>query len=199
MTFALSRRLRRIAVFPLMAVAVAIVLVDDGFRAVVGPSVRGLAKLGFVRRLEAAIARLPPYGILTLFLVPLAVIEPLKLYGLYLFGAGRFLSGLLVFCIAKVVGLGLAERLFAVGRAKLLSIGWFAWCHGWILWIRNRVHDWLKTTRFWRRAMLFAAAVRRMAARGIMAEAMIVRAILIPSQSGRFAAARRRVRRWLTA
>src|SRR5215212_9264873 len=112
--------LGRVLRLPLLALAVLVVLVDDAFRAVVVPAVRALARLRLVQRLEAAIARLPAYAVLALFLVPLAILEPLKIYGLFLFGEGRFIAGILVFVVAKVVGLGLAERLFAVGRDKLL-------------------------------------------------------------------------------
>jgi hypothetical protein len=154
------RILRRILRLPILALAVLVVLVDDGFRALVVPAVRALARLRMVQRVEAAVARLPAYGLLTLFLVPLAIIEPLKIYGLFLFGQGRILSGIMVFVVAKVVGLGLAERLFAIGRDKLLSIPWFAICHRWLLAVRDTVHGWLAGTAFWRQAVRFSRQVR---------------------------------------
>jgi hypothetical protein len=154
------RILRRILRLPVLALAVLVVLVDDGFRALVIPAVRKLARLRIVQRVEAAVARLPAYGLLTLFLVPLAIIEPLKIYGLFLFGQGRILSGIMVFVVAKVVGLGLAERLFAIGRDKLLSIPWFATCHGWLLAVRDVVHGWLAATAVWRQAVRFVRGVR---------------------------------------
>jgi hypothetical protein len=145
---------------PWLAFAVLVVLVDDAFRAVVVPAVRALARLRVVRRIEAVVAALPAYGVLALFVVPLAIIEPLKVYGLYLFGQGRFLVGVLVFVVAKVVGLGLAERLFAIGRGKLLSIGWFAACHGRIIAVRDTVYRWLDSTEFWPRAKALVARAR---------------------------------------
>src|SRR4029078_2094557 len=78
------------------------------------------------RRLEALIGGLPPYPTLALFLIPMAVIWPIKLYALYLIGLGHVVEGAAAFAVAKVVGIGLAERLFAISRDKLLSIGWFA-------------------------------------------------------------------------
>src|SRR4051794_25308383 len=136
-----SRPLRQALRVPLLVLAVVVVLIDDLFRSFVIPAVRALPRLKAVQRLETAIARLPAYGILTLFLVPLAVIEPFKIYALYLLGQGSILSGLFVFFVAKVVGLGLAERLFAIGRTQLLSIAWFAWCHARAWTIRNHVHE----------------------------------------------------------
>lgn len=183
---------RRILNAPLLLIAVLIVLVDDFFRAFVIPAVRALAQLGLIRRIEASIAKLPPVGILLLFLIPLAIIEPFKIYALYLFGEGRFLAGILTFMLAKVVGLGLAERLFAIGRDKLLSIRWFAWCHARALSIRDHVHAWLARTRFWPQAKRFVGFVRGRAAalrRGVAR-------LLHLRPKGRLAAARRRVRHY---
>jgi hypothetical protein len=152
--------IRRLLRLPVLVLAVIVVLVDDGFRAFVIPAVRALSRLRMVQRLEAAVAGLPAYALLTLFLVPLAIIEPLKVYGLLLFGEGRILSGILVFAVAKVVGLGLAERLFAIGRDKLLSIGWFATGHRWVLATRDVVHGWLSQKAAWRQAVRLARRIR---------------------------------------
>jgi len=187
--------MRRVANAPLLSLAVIVVVLDDLFRAFVIPAVRALARLRLVQRVEAGIARLPPVGILLLFLIPLAIIEPFKIYALYLLGEGRFLASLVVFAIAKIVGLGLAERLFAIGRDKLLSIRWFAWCHARILSIRDRVHAWLAQTRFWPRALRIVGVIRAKAASWRRASARFLRSRL----RGRFAAARRRVRHYRIA
>lgn len=176
---------------PLLAAALFVVLLDDAFRTFVIPAVRALAKLALIRRVEAGIAGLPPHGILLLFLIPLAIIEPFKIYALYLIGQGRFLAAVMTFVLAKVVGLGLAERLFAIGRDKLLSIRWFAWCHARILTIRDHVHGWLERRRIWRRALRLVLALR------IGLAAIRIRLGRLVGRSGRgwFAAARRRLRR----
>ncbi|QFU17261.1 hypothetical protein [Microvirga thermotolerans] len=187
----LSRASRRLLNPVLLAVAVVVVLVDDAFRAFVIPAVRALARLPVVQWIERAVGRLPPYGILTLFLVPLAVIEPFKLYALYLFGQGHFASGLLTFFVAKVVGLGLAERLFAIGRDKLLTIGWFAWCFAKTIAVRDLVHAWLEGTWAWRQAKRVVRAVRAALAQAGRALGRLLRA---GGGRGRLAAALRRVR-----
>ena len=180
---------------PLLAAALFVVLLDDAFRTFVIPAVRALAKLALIRRVEARIAGLPPHGILLLFTIPLAIIQPFKIYALYLIGQGRFLAAVMTFVLAKVVGLGLAERLFAIGRDKLLSIRWFAWCHGRILAIRDHVHGWLERRRIWRQALRLVRAIRdRLAAiRTYLSQ------ILKRSGRGWFAAAHRRLRRHRTA
>ncbi|MGO4571331.1 hypothetical protein [Microvirga sp. 2TAF3] len=191
-----SRALRRILNPFLLALAVCVVVVDDVFRAFVIPAVGALARLPFIRWIEAGIAHLPPHVILMLFLIPLAIIEPFKLYGLYLFSLGHFGAGLLTFFVAKVVGLGLAERLFAIGREKLLSIGWFAWCFAKIVAIRDFVHGWLQRTWAWQQARRVVGAVREALAR---AGALLSRLLLERGRRGWLAAARRRVRQRFVA
>jgi hypothetical protein len=192
---ALSRSVRRVLNVPILLIAVTVVLVDDAFRSFVIPAVQVLARLRLIRRIEAAVAKLPPIGILLLFLIPLAIIEPFKVYALYLFGEGHFLSGLMMFGLAKVVGLGLAERLFAIGRDKLLSIRWFAWCHARILAVRDYVHAWLSRTRFWPQVMRIVGFVRGKAA----ALRRRVARLFQSRPRGRFAAARRRARHFRAA
>lgn len=189
---ALSRRKRRIVNAPLLLIAVIVVLVDDAFRAFVVPAAQALARLRLMRWIEVRIAKLPPVAILLLFLIPLAIIEPFKIYALYLFGRGQFLSGVMMFVLAKVVGLGLAERLFAIGRDKLLSIRWFAWCHARTLAIRDQVHAWLARTRFWRQAKRIVSYIHEKVA---TLRHRLARLFHLNSK-GKFAAARRRVRHY---
>src|SRR3954447_8059326 len=122
------RWMRRVLTLPLMFVVVALVLFDDLFRPWVKSAVARLARLPLWRWIESRIARLSPYAALTLFLIPVAIIEPLKIYALYLMGLGHVIAGVLTLVVAKIVGVCLAERLFAASRDNLLSIPWFAWC-----------------------------------------------------------------------
>jgi hypothetical protein len=152
--------LRRVLTLPLAALATLVVLLDDLVRSVVKPAVAWLASLEPIRRVEATVARLPPYPTLALFLIPMAVIWPIKLYALYLIGLGHVTYGALAFVAAKVVGIGLAERLFALSRDKLLSIGWFAKGYFFVIAVRDRVHLYLKGTRWWPALVAFLARVR---------------------------------------
>lgn len=186
---------RRLSNPLLLSLAVVIVLFDDAFRAVVVPVVRAFARLALIRRIESLVAALPPHGILLLFVVPLAIIEPFKIYALYLFSQGNIAGGVLTFVVAKVVGVGLAERLFAIGRDKLLSIRWFAWCYARVLAVRDTVHAWLRQSRVWQQALRIVSRVREKAAEARAA----LKKVLHRAGRGRFAAARRRVRRHFTA
>jgi hypothetical protein len=191
-----SRLLRQILTPPFLALALMVVLTDDAFRAFVIPAVRALARLALFRRIESAIAGMPPNGILLLFLIPLAIIEPFKIYALYLFSLGHFTGGVATFILAKVVGLGLAERLFAIGRDKLLSIRWFAWCHSKTLTVRDTVHAWLAKTKIWQATLRIVRLIRTMLAR---TRTTLARLLFRSGRNGRFAAARRHVRRYWIA
>src|SRR5215213_9220892 len=149
---------RRVLTLPLVVLATILVLVDDLFRSIVKPAAAWLAGLKPFRRLEALIAGLPPYPTLALFLIPMAVIWPIKLYALYLIGLGHVGEGAAAFVVAKIVGVGLAERLFAISRDKLLSIGWFA--KAFYAVIRIRVHLYLKRTVWWPALVAFLARAR---------------------------------------
>ncbi|HEX8166420.1 MAG TPA: hypothetical protein VF601_11610 [Beijerinckiaceae bacterium] len=152
--------LKRILALPLVGLATVVVLFDDLFRSALKPALAWLASLEPIRRIEAAVARLPPYPTLALFLIPMAVIWPIKLYALYLIGLGHVAYGTLAFVAAKVVGIGLAERLFAISRDKLLSIGWFARGYFFVIAIHDRVHLYLKGTRWWPRLVAALGRVR---------------------------------------
>lgn len=155
-----GRRLKRLLSWPLVAIAAFFVLFDDAFRVWVKPTVARIARLAPIKSLEAWIAALPPYGIVTLFIVPLAMIEPMKIAALYLIGTHHVISGILIFILAKIVGVGLAERLFAIGREKLLSIGWFRWMFERAVRIKNNVHAWLASKPFWQRARVWIQRIK---------------------------------------
>lgn len=182
-----TRLLRRAASWPLVLLATFVVLLDDAFRSWVKPAVARLAQLALMRRLESWISSLPPYGIVTLFVLPLLVIEPMKFVGLYFIGGGHWISGILTFVAAKVLGVGLAERLFAIGRDKLLSIGWFRWLFERAVGVKDSVHEWLRTKPFWKRAQAWMGRVK---AALVRLKARIAAWRRRPA-SGRWAAARR--------
>lgn len=72
-----------------------------------------------------------------LFIIPAIAIFPLKILGVWLVSQHYFLLGIVVFCSAKLVGLGLAAFLFETCKEKLLSLGWFLWLYKTVLKIRK--------------------------------------------------------------
>ena len=94
-----------------------------------GPLQRALAWVGRLpglRWLEARIRALPPYAALALFLLPTAMLLPVKLLALWLIGQGKVWAGTLVILGAKLVGTAIVARLFALTQPALMQLAWFA-------------------------------------------------------------------------
>jgi len=93
------------------------------------PVVARVVDLLPLQRVKAAMARwvedLPPPATLIVFVVPLLVLFPIKLFGLWLITEGQYLSATGVLILAKLVGLAVTAFVFDVTREKLLLMAWF--------------------------------------------------------------------------
>lgn len=87
--------------------------------------------------------RLPPPVVLLVFLLPLAIIEPLKFLGIWMITHHHMILGILAFVAAKMAGLGVTAFLFEITRTKLLSMRWFERFYQWVLQIRAMAHDFI--------------------------------------------------------
>jgi hypothetical protein len=93
------------------------------------PLQRALAWIGRLpglRWVERRILALPPYAALALFLLPTAMLLPVKLLALWLIGQGKVWAGTLVILGAKVVGTAIVARLFTLTQPALMQLAWFA-------------------------------------------------------------------------
>lgn len=95
----------------------------------------------FKRALVRGLNTLPPLVVLLVFLIPVAVIEPFKIVGLWLIGHHHIVYGVGAFVAAKFLGLGVAAFLFDATRDKLLSMAWFARFYAWVMMVRARAHQ----------------------------------------------------------
>jgi hypothetical protein len=140
-------------------------------------------------RIAARIAALPPTATFAVFLVPVAVLLPVKFLGLWLLAQGAFVSAALLLIAAKVVGLGLTAFIFDATRPKLLELAWFRALY-------QRVMAW----RDWAHAQI-DPIVRSMRAGISAAIAPAVRQVrrvlrrLSPRRTGRMLKLVRRIRR----
>ena len=112
-------------------------------------------------RLAAAIEHLPPYPTLLVFLIPVVLLFPLKLLGLWMLAHGSWLGAFAVLAIAKMTSLGVTAFIFDVTRPKLLQLGWFRWLYehilGWLAKARALVDPLKQRIAAW-----FASIKRRM-------------------------------------
>ena len=103
-----------------------------------------------LRQLEALIRRLPPYGALALFLVPMLALLPVKLLALYWIGQGHAGLGLSVIVAAKLGGTAIVARLFALTQPSLMKLDWFARLFARWMAFKSRVLARVKASTAWR-------------------------------------------------
>jgi hypothetical protein len=91
--------------------------------------------------LIATIARLPPVATLILFSIPVLVIIPFKLVGLWLIAHRHIFLGAAVFLVAKFVSLAVTAFLFDLCRSKLMQMARFVRFYQVVLRVKQWAHD----------------------------------------------------------
>ncbi|MBB6488613.1 hypothetical protein [Rhizobium lusitanum] len=112
---------------PLRLVIAVLVIISEIARPVYRPLVNWFASLSIVKHFGEFVGSLPRGIILVLFVVPLAIAEPLKIYALIIIARGHVISGLIIIALAYLMSFLLVERLFHAGREKLLTYAWLRW------------------------------------------------------------------------
>jgi hypothetical protein len=151
------RRLLR----PLWVLCAVVFLVEgwlwNHLAALVARLVAALGLPAWKARLAAAVERLPPPAALLVFLIPVLLILPVKLLGLWMLARGHWLGALGVLGLAKVVSMGVTAFIFQATRPRLLQMAWFrrfyarvlealGWAHRQIDPIKERVRAWARVT-----------------------------------------------------
>ncbi|MGG6893718.1 hypothetical protein [Rhizobium sp. BR 315] len=126
---------------PLRLVIAVLVIISEIARPVYRPLVRWFASLSIVKHFGEFVGSLPRGVILVLFVVPLAIAEPLKVYALIIIAKGHVISGLVIIALAYLMSFLLVERLFHAGREKLLTYGWLKWIMDRVEIVRNWVSE----------------------------------------------------------
>jgi hypothetical protein len=97
----------------------------------------------FKARVAAGIERLPPLATLLVFLVPVVLLFPIKLIGLWLLARGIWLGAMTTLALAKVVSMGVTAFIFDLTRPKLLQLNWFRWLYEhmlvWLEWAHGMI------------------------------------------------------------
>ena len=89
------------------------------------------------------LARLRPYTALAIVLIPLLIVEPLKLIALVIAGEGHWLTGTAVLVAAYAVSILIVERLFQLFKPNLMRLPWLQ--RAWDRWqsVRARALSWI--------------------------------------------------------
>jgi hypothetical protein len=95
------------------------------------------------KRIATWVERLSPAFSLVVFALPVGLLLPFKLAGLWLLARGYWMGAGGTLLFAKVVGLGSTAFVFDAARANLLQLGWF-----------RVLHDTLVAWRAWSHALV---------------------------------------------
>jgi hypothetical protein len=90
--------------------------------------------------------KLGPYPSLVAMLLPIALVEPLKIVAVCVAGQGHWLTGTGIMIAAYTASLLVVERLFRIVRPKLMNLGWFAGIWMWVTGVRLRIPSWFAAT-----------------------------------------------------
>ena len=140
---------RRALQVPVVAIMAAYYSLTAIIGPVVDPVARVLAGIRAFAVLRGSLERLGPYSSVGILVIPVIVIEPLKIASFAIIGSGRFVLGAAALAISQGLSLIVIERPFGIVKPKLLTLRWFV--HVWSLYtdLRDRLLSWLGTTRAW--------------------------------------------------
>ncbi len=120
-------------------------VLDAVFMTVAKPMADWLAQRRIFDGLRRWIVSLRPYPTLALFAVPVIILEPVKPVAAYLAATGHVVLAAEIFVLGEILKLVLVERLFVLGRDKLMSIPAFAWGYRQY----RQIMDWFVATDAW--------------------------------------------------
>jgi len=159
-----ARSAFRKVIEPAIVVVAAFYFLFDGiFLAIIRPLVSRIYRLRLFQSIAGWIASLGPYQTLVLFLLPLILLEPTKPLSAYLIASKHFPAGITVLVLGEVLKISIVERIFHIGRDKLMTIRAFAWAYnfiiGWLSWLEN-LPPWLAVKRTFDDFKRWARALR---------------------------------------
>ena len=93
--------------------------------------------------IAGTVRKLPPAATLIVFIVPLAMLFPFKLLGLWLLASQQWIAAAAVFLLAKLFGVAVTAFVFDLTKPKLLKMAWFHWLYqhvlAWLDWAHQLV------------------------------------------------------------
>lgn len=120
-----------------------------------------LGRFGLLRWVDRALVRLAPAAALAILCIPVVLLFPVKIAGLWMITSGRFMMGCAVMLAAKLASTAIVARIFLTCRPQLLRMPWFARLYNIALALRVRIHQWLAAQPAWHDAKRFVAGIRR--------------------------------------
>jgi phosphoglycerol transferase MdoB-like AlkP superfamily enzyme len=110
----------------------------DHLEPIVARVVASIPLSAFKQWLANRVDTLSPAMTLIVFAVPIILLFPLKLVGLWLLMHQYWLTAVLTIIFAKLLGVGVTAFIFDVTRPKLLQMGWFRRFYDIVISLRGR-------------------------------------------------------------
>jgi len=120
---------------------------------------RWLGGFNTFARLGDWVRTLGPYQTLVLFLVPLIILEPVKPVAAILAKQGHYTRSIVVLVIGEILKVTIVERLFHVGKPKLMTIPTFARIYNYVMaW-----YAWFEALPPWQAVLRHVRAIKAQA------------------------------------
>ncbi len=100
-------------------------------------------------RLEQRVSAASPRAALAFFLLPAALLLPVKLIALHFIQGGRPMVGMVTIVAAKLIGTAIGGRIYLLARPALMTMPRFARALAWWRLMRRRVRHALRESRTW--------------------------------------------------
>ncbi len=143
---ALQRWLRRLFIVP----AILIILLESLLLRRLGGLLRRLTDWPFLRGTEAWLARRAPWQTAILFLVPLGIVQLLKLLPILIAYWGHKAFAAALFIFIEIVGDAFLGWIFLLCQPSLMKMAWFARAVGLIAKLRGVFYDTVRASAAWR-------------------------------------------------
>jgi hypothetical protein len=91
-------------------------------------------------RVAQWVDHLPPAATFLVFLIPVVLLFPLKLLGLWMLAQGLWFGAMATLAFAKVLSMGVTAFIFEATRPKLLQLAWFRWLYEHVLFWLEKAH-----------------------------------------------------------
>jgi hypothetical protein len=138
----MTRAILKAFLEPFVVVLAAVYFVIDALAlSILKPLLRKIANLKLFKFIAQWIASLGPYSTLALFVVPVVLLEPVKPLSAYFLASGHIKIGVVVLIVGEILKITIVERIFHIGRDKLMTIKAFAWIYNfaseWLTWLQG--------------------------------------------------------------
>lgn len=148
----LLKALLRLLLKPALYLAALFTLLEEWLWDHLKALAAAIGRLPVLRQIEAGLRRAPPWLALLVLLTPGVVLFPAKLGGLWLISHGRILLGGTVFLLAKLVGMAMLSRLYALLRPALVQLRLFCVVERWVLDLVAWAHAWINAQPVYQQA-----------------------------------------------